>query len=52
MFCICRMFVRGDECRSYGQVILSSTDDYTFLPRFLCLKVIQANSLIALVIVI
>lgn len=46
------MFVRGDECRPYGQVILSATDDYTFLLRFLSLKVIQASSLIALVVVI
>ena len=39
------MFVRGDECRPYGQVILNATDDYTFLLRFfLSLKVIQASS--------
>ena len=32
------MFVRGDECRPYGQVILSATDDYTFLLRFFIFK--------------
>ena len=47
------MFVRGDECRPYGQVILSATEDYTFLLCFfLSLKVIQASSLIALVVII
>ena len=32
------MFVRGDECRPYGQVILNATDDYTFLLRFFIFK--------------